>query len=233
MDKKKTILITGTSKGIGRFLAEYYSSSNFNVIGCSRSKAAFKNQNYKHFETDVTDEIKVKELFKYIRENFGHLNVLINNAGIASMNHVLLTPLSSVRKIFEVNFTGMFLFSREASKLMSKDRNGRIINLSTVAVDLNLEGEAVYTASKSAVVSFTKVLAKELSEYGITVNSVGLTPIKTDLIKNIPKDKIESLLEKLTLKRFTENEDITNIIDFLIKDDSGFITGQNINFGGV
>lgn len=233
MDFKKTILITGTSKGIGRYLSEYYCSMGFNVIGCSRSKSDLKNPGYYHFITDITDEVKVKDLFNLIRKKYGKLDVLINNAGTASMNHVMLTPVSTVENIFSVNFTGMFLFCREAAKLMSKQRNGRIINLSSVAVNLDLEGEAVYAASKSAVVSFTRILSKELVEFGITVNSIGLTPVKTDLIKNVPKNKINSLIERLTLKRFTEFSDISNLTDFLIKEESGFITGQNINFGGV
>jgi len=233
LELNKTILITGTSKGIGRYLSEYYAGKGFNVIGCSRSKSDLTVENYHHFLTDVTDETKVKEIFTFIRKKFSRLDVLINNAGIASMNHVMLTPIKSVEKIFSVNFTGMFLFCREASKIMSKQKFGRIINLSSVAVKLDLEGEAVYAASKSAVVSFTKVLSKELSEFGITVNSIGLTPVKTDLIKGVPEEKINSLLDKLTLKKFTELRDISNLTDFLIGEESSFITGQNINFGGV
>lgn len=233
MDYKKTILITGSSKGIGRYLSEYYCRKGFNVIGCSRSNSDLVNSGYYHFITDVNDEAKVKELFNIIRKNYGRLDLLVNNAGTASMNHVMLTPVATVEKIFSINFNGMFLFSREAAKLMSKQKNGRIINFSSVAVNLDLEGEAVYAASKSAVVSFSRILSKELAEFGITVNSIGLTPVKTDLIKNVPKDKIESLLDKLTLKRFTEFSDISNLIDFLIKEESSFITGQNINFGGA
>lgn len=233
MKSATTILITGTSRGIGKYLCGYYAGKNYNVIGCSRTKSALNSSLYTHYNTDVTDEEKVREMFHDIRKKFGKIDILINNAGIASMNHVLLTPLSSVKKIFSVNFYGMFLFCREAAKLMSKKKKGRIINLSSVAVSLNLEGEAIYAASKSALVTFTKILAKELSEFGITVNSIGLTPVETDLIKNVPEEKIKILLDKLTIKKFTSLSDITNIIDFLIKDESSFITGQNINFGGV
>jgi len=118
---------------------------------------------------------------------------------------------------------------------MSKNKNksGRIINLSSVAVDLNLEGEAIYAASKSALVTFTKILAKELSGFGITVNSIGLTPAETDLIKNVPEVKMKRLLERLSINRFANYSDITNVTDFLINDESNFITGQNINLGGV
>lgn len=233
MDNKKVILITGTRKGIGRHLTEYYLNKNFIVIGCSRKESDLRSENYEHFVLDITDETKVVKLFNDLRKNHKVPDILINNAGIASMNHVLLTPLSTVEKIFRTNFFGSFLFCREAAKLMKKNKNGRIINLSSIAVKLNLEGEAIYASSKSALETFTKILAKEVSELGITVNSVGLTPVETDLIKNVPKEKIKDLLGKLTIKRLTYFEDIINVIDFLIKPESNYITGQNINLGGV
>lgn len=233
MIDKKVILITGTSKGIGKYLAEYYCSKGHIVTGCSRKDTEIKNDNYTHFSLDVTDEKKVKDLFLHIRNVHKNLDVLINNAGIASMNHVMLTPLETVKKIFDTNFTGTFLFCREAAKIMNRNKSGRIINLSSVAADIGIEGEAVYASSKSAVATFTKILSKELSTFGITVNSIGLTPVNTDLIKNVPPPKISSLLEKLTLKRFAELTDISNVTDFFIREESKFITGQNINLGGV
>lgn len=172
-------------------------------------------------------------MFEKIRKDFESLDILINNAGIASMNHTLLTPLETVEKIFKTNFYGSFLFSREAAKIMKKSKQGRIINLSSIAVKLDLEGEAIYASSKSALESFTRIFAKEISEFGITVNSIGLTPLKTDLTANIPEEKINRLLNRLTIKRLTNFDDITNLIDFLIKEESNYITGQNINFGGA
>ena len=149
------------------------------------------------------------------------------------MNHSLLTPMSSVKKILNTNIEGTFLISREASKIMQNKKSGRIVNFSSVAAPLNLEGEAIYAASKSAVVSLTKTLAKELGEFGITVNAIGPTPVKTDLIRNVPKKKIDELINKQTIKRYGVFDDISNISDFLIKDESDFITGQIIYMGGV
>lgn len=233
MSKSKVILITGTSRGIGKYLAEYYCGKNFLTAGCSRSANAVSSGNYRHFIADVTDEISVKKMFIEIRKSYGRLDILINNAGIASMNHVLLTPLKTAENIIRTNFTAPFLFCREAARIMLKNKFGRIINLSSVAADINLEGEAVYAASKSALVSFTKTFSKEISGYGITVNSIGLTPVKTDLIRNVPEEKMNELLSRLSQKRFAGFSDISNVTDFLISEDSGFITGQNINLGGI
>jgi 3-oxoacyl-[acyl-carrier protein] reductase len=128
MPENKIMLITGTSKGIGRYLVEYYTGLGFQIIGCSRSQAEYSLDNYQHYCLDVDDEPKVKQMFSEIREKHGRLDVLINNAGIASMNHILLTPIKTVKRIFSTNVIGAFLFCREATKLMQKNKYGRIVN---------------------------------------------------------------------------------------------------------
>ena len=108
-----------------------------------------------------------------------------------------------------------------------------LINFSSVAAPLCLEGEAIYAASKAACESLTKTMAKELASYSIRVNAIALTPVQTDLIKAVPKDKINALLEHQAIKRFGEFGDIINVIDFFISQKSDFITGQIITLGGV
>src|SRR6185369_2521409 len=127
--------------------------------------SSLQHENYRHFSVDVSDETKVKEMFADITRDYGRLDVLVNNAGIASMNHILLTAVETARSILETNFIGTFLLCREAAKVMRKRRFGRIVNLATVAVPLKLEGEAVYAASKAAVLTFTQVAAKELASF--------------------------------------------------------------------
>ena len=233
MTDSKVMLITGTRKGIGKYLAGYYVSKGFIVMGCSRGDIDYALSNYHHFCLDVCDEKKVKQMFAEIRRKTSRLDVLINNAGIASMNHVLLTPLKTVNKILNTNVSGTFLFCREAAKLMQKNKYGRIVNFSTVATPLKLEGEAIYAASKAAILSLTEILSKELAELGITVNSVGPTPVKTDLIRSVPKEKIDRLLAMQAIPRFGTFDDIANVINFFIKKESEFVTGQNIYLGGV
>jgi 3-oxoacyl-[acyl-carrier protein] reductase len=230
---KPITLITGTRKGIGKFLAEHYVKQGHQVIGCSRSSTDWQLENYDHFELDVADENAVKQLFTKVRKKYGRLDNLINNAGIASMNHSMLTPLSTVNNIFNTNVIGTFLFCREAGKLMTKRSYGRIINFTTVATPLKLEGEAIYAASKAAIGSLTEVLAREFADYGITVNAIGPTPIETDLIKSVPKDKMDRLIARQAITRFGKFEDVSNVIDFYIRKESDFITGQNLYLGGV
>ena len=233
MNEKRVMLITGTRKGIGRFLAKYYAKKAFLVIGCSRSEPDYGLEHYKHFCLDVSDEASVKPMFAEIRRTYSRLDVLINNAGIASMNHALLTPLKTVHNILSTNVVGTFLFCREAAKIMKDNHYGRIVNFSTVAAPLKLEGEAIYAASKAAVLSLTEILARELADFGITVNSVGPTPVETDLIRSVPQEKIDRLLAQQAISRFGTFEDIANVIDFFIKQESAFVTGQNIYLGGI
>ena len=232
MDQPIT-LITGTRKGIGKFLAEHYVRQGHLVIGCSRSEIDWSLGGYEHYIADVADEAAVKRLFSAIRKKYGRLDHLINNAGVASMNHCILTPLSTVHNVLNTNVVGTFLFCREAAKLMQKRRYGRIVNFSTVAVPLKLEGEAIYAASKAAIISLTEVLARELAEFGITVNSVGPTPVETDLIRSVPEDKLDALLARLAIPRLGTFQDIANVIDFYLRKESAFITGQTIYLGGV
>ncbi len=229
----KTILITGNSKGIGRYLSEYYLKKKYNVIGCSRSNSDLKHDNYIHFEGDVSIEKDVINIVKKGKKHFGSIDILINNAGRASLNHSLLTPSTTVKALFETNFNGSFFFSRECSKIMLKKKFGRIINFSTVAVPMKLEGELIYASSKSSIEKMSEILSKELSKYNITVNVIGPTPIYTDLIKVVPKEKVNEIINKQTIKRFGDFSDISNVINFFISDESSFITGQKIYLGGL
>lgn len=233
MEDKKIMLITGTRKGIGKYLVEYYVERGFFVYGCSRSPAEFTHASYRHYCLDVADESKVRQMFAEIGSEHQRLDVLINNAGIASMNHLLTTPMKTVSSILNTNLVGTFLFCREAAKMMLARRTGRIVNFSTVATPLKLHGEAVYACSKAAIVNLTEILAVELGQFGITINAVGPTPTKTDLIRSVPQSKMDDLLRRQAVRRFGEFRDISNVIDFFIKPESDFVTGQVVYLGGV
>jgi len=233
MINKKIMLITGTRKGIGKYLAEYYTSNEYHVIGCSRVANDFKMDNYEHYCLDVSYEILVKKMFIEVRKKYGRLDVLVNNAGITSMNHSLLTPISTAREILNTNVIGNFMCSREAAKLMKVNRFGRIVNFASFAVPFKLEGEAIYAASKAGVITLTEILSREYAEYGITVNAVSPPAVQTDLIRGVQKEKMHTLLQRQAIHRYGKPQEISNVIDFIIKPESEMLTGQTIYLGGV
>ena len=229
----RVIIITGTRKGIGNYLAQQYLADGDIVYGCSRRNCDIEHPNYKHVRLDVSDEPAVVEFVRNVYKEQKRIDVLINNAGMASMNHVLLTPKATAERVFNTNFMGTFLMSRECAKYMIKKKEGRIVNYSTVAVALNLQGELVYSSSKAAIEQLTRVLAGEIGESGVTVNAVGPTRVDTALIKNVPANKIDELKSRQCIKRLGTFEDVKNVIDFYLRPESNFITGQTIYLGGV
>lgn len=232
LGQKPVALVTGSRKGIGKYLAERLVQSGYEVVGCSREMPDWTLEGYCHHQVDVSQEDQVQRLFADIRKRYGRLDVTINNAGAASMNHILLTPVSMLDHVNEVNIRGTFLVTRESGRLMRTHKFGRIINMSTIAVPLSLAGEAVYVASKGAVEALTRVTSRELADFGITVNAIGPTPIETDLIRNVPADKIQALIDQLAIKRLGTLEDVFNVVEFLIKPASGYLTGQILYLGG-
>ena len=233
MSDREVVLITGSRKGIGRHLVEHFVRKGALVEGCSRELPDWELENYTHHQADVLDEIAIRAMFASIRRRHGRLDIAINNAGIASMNHSMLMPLQTVDRIMDVNFRGTFLICRESAKLMQKRRYGRIVNLGSVAAPLRLAGEAIYAASKSAVVTFTQILAYEVGAYGITCNVVAPTPIETDLIRSVPREKLDRLVDRLAVRRMGTYEDVTHVIDFFVHRSSSYVTGQVINLGGA
>jgi 3-oxoacyl-[acyl-carrier protein] reductase len=226
-------LVTGARKGIGRFLAEHYLEKGYLVEGCSRGTSDIKHSGYHHTELDVADEKGVRSMIADVTKRHGRIDVVLNNAAIASMNHVLLTPAKTANRMLEVNVTGTMLVCRDAAKVMMRRRYGRIVNFTTIVAPIALAGEAIYAASKSAVVTFTRILAFELGQWGITCNSFGATPIMTDMIKGVPQDKIDAVVNNLAIKRLGTHQDCANVCDFFIAPGSDNITGQVIYLGGI
>lgn len=227
------VLITGTSKGIGAWLAGHYLDKGWTVAGCSRGESTIEHAHYDHTCLDVGDEAAVVSMVRGVAKRHGRIDALLNNAGIASMNAALLTPGSTLERVFSTNCFGAFYFAREAAKLMLKQKCGRIVFFTTVARPLRLEGEIAYAASKAAVESITQILSRELAPSGLTVNAVGPTPVQTDLIRGVSDAAIERLLERQAIHRLGEFEDVGNVVDFFLQPESSFVTGQVIYLGGV
>lgn len=228
----RRLLITGASRGIGRALVDHYLELGDSVIGCARGDSSCRHERYTHALVDVTDDLGVRTLFADARARLGGLDGVINNAGTASMNALALTSTATVRKVVETNLIGTFIMMREAIRLLRLSPAGRIVNVSTIAVPLRLEGEAVYAASKSAVETLTRIASRELAPFGITCNAVGPSVVKSDLTAGVPPDRLEKLLQRQAQREYATPGDVANVIDFFLRPESRLVTGQVVYLAG-
>ena len=226
-------LVTGTSRGLGLAIARHLLDQGARVYGCARSEAAIAHPNYTHAQVDVTDETSVRDLMSTIRAQEKRLDVLINNAGTAKMLPALLTPLSTAHEVMDINFISTFLVTREAARLLRRSDAGRVVNFSSVAVPLGLEGESLYVAAKGAIEAFTRSVAGELGSMGITCNAVGPSPIRTALIRGVPEAKLQALIDRQSIPEWATEADVLNVVDFFLKPESHMVTGQVIYLGGI
>ncbi|MCB0738175.1 MAG: SDR family oxidoreductase [Bacteroidetes bacterium] len=231
----KTVIITGVSKGIGHALAEHYGANGYQVLGLSRTEPEqmIIASNFRWYRVDITNEKDVKSFFREIRKEGIKPYALINNAGVASLNALSTTPLSTVQHIFNTNVNGTFLMMKEAAKMMVLNNLGRIVNFSSVAYPLQIEWESAYSASKAAIESFSKTAAREWATSGITVNIVGPGPVETDLVKNVGDKRLDYLLDKMPISEVNTFDDVANVCDFFLIERSAKITGQVIYLGGA
>ncbi len=228
-----TALITGTSQGLGRALAERLLADGWTVHGFARGPQAISHECYHAYEVDVTDEAAVRAKVSLVAAA-GRIDVLINNAGAAALNAFLLTPGSVAEKLMRVNYLGTFHCLQAVGKVMVRQRTGRIINLTTVAVPLSLEGEAAYVASKAAVEALTKVAAKELATQGVRVVALGLGPVDTRLTRAVPKAALAKINNAIGRPAGTTIEEavefiITRVHDTDLKTGAVDYLGQTIS----
>jgi 3-oxoacyl-[acyl-carrier protein] reductase len=229
----RRILVTGASRGLGLALVEHFVARGDRVVGCSSQPAPAEFEGYHHVRTDVTSEPDVTKLFADVRAELGGLDVLINNAGIASMNPVALMPAATARQVVDVSVMGTFLCSRAALRLLRSSVAPRIVNVSSVAVPLRLDGEAMYAAAKSAVESFTRIMAKEVGPLGITCNAVGPCPVPTRLTEAVPKEKMAALIARQAIPKWGSSADVVNVVEFFLSPASEMVTGQVVYLGGI
>jgi 3-oxoacyl-[acyl-carrier protein] reductase len=234
MDEYPVMAVTGTSKGIGRGVAEYFALRGYRVAGCSRGPTELESENYFHTLIDIGDEKQVRSWTKSIKRTYGHLDVLVCNAGLAPAALLMLeTPADVLESVLRTNVGGTYYVCREAAKIMLLQRSGRIITVSSMAVGLHEEGTSAYSASKSAVVEMTKIMAKELAAFGITCNVLAPSMYITEAVDVLGATVTARALDKLTIKRTLTIEEICNVISFFAAPESSCITGQVLHMGLV
>ena len=239
---KKTVVITGSSRGIGAATALKFAEQGFNVVinyNKSKEKAMellkkVRNEgaNAIAIKADVSKYSDTELLIQSAISEFGHVDILVNNAGIAQQK--LFTDLneSEWKNMFDVNVQGAFNCSRIVAPEMIKRHSGKIVNISSMWGICGAACEVHYSASKAAIIGFTKALAKELGPSGVNVNCVAPGVISTDMNSNLSEEAIASLIENTPLERIGQAEDIANLILFLASDNANFITGQIIACDG-
>jgi 3-oxoacyl-[acyl-carrier protein] reductase len=233
MDSPKVALITGASRGIGRGLVERFLSDGFRVVGCSRSEAPASDADYEHACIDISDETAVQSWIKGVARSHQRIDVVINHAAEFAQAPSVLTPGSTLERLMWINYMGSFFVSREAAKIMVRKKSGRIINIASMACGLHSEGASAYAASKSAVIEYSKVLAKELAASEVTVNVVAPSMVDTDMLSELGEEARESALRSLTLKRSCSLDEVYHVVRFLASDLAACVTGQVLYLGLV
>ena len=233
---KKTVLVTGASRGIGFCIAETFARCDYNVFATYNKTedtlpALSKKLSAEGFSLtpvfcDVSDDMSIKALF----ETVGELDILINNAGVAGFS--LLSDITSSEwdRMIDTNLKSVFLMSREASKSMIRKQSGKIINISSVWGIVGASCESHYSASKAGVIGFTRALAKELGPSGICVNCIAPGVIETEMNAHLSTEDMASLCEETPLGRIGKPEDVAHAALFFAEAD--FVTGETLSVGG-
>ena len=237
--KDKIILITGANRGIGHNILKKIATCGYTVIGTSRSKDgadmitdAIKDSNGKGVVMDVTNQDSINTSINQIKEDYGVIYGLVNNAGITNDNLLMRMSDEQWNSVIETNLTSLYRVTKSVVKDMMKARTGRIVNIGSIVGLMGNAGQSNYSATKSGLLGFTKSLARELSSRNINVNAVSPGFIDTDMTKALSDDQIESLTKNIPLGRIASPDEVSSVVAFLLSDDSSYITGENINVNG-
>lgn len=240
--KGQTAFVTGGARGIGRTIAERLAAGGADIAlgdlnleeakkSASEIKASYgiKSEAY---GLNVSNPEEVEKTFEAIKNSFGRIDILINNAGITRDGLVMRMKPDDWDLVLDVNLKSAFLCSREAVKIMSKQRYGRIVGISSVVAFMGNPGQANYSASKAGMVGLTKTLAKEYASRGITVNAVAPGFIATAMTDALPENVKEQMKAAIPLGRFGTSEDVASAVLFLCSKEAGYITGHVVHVNG-
>lgn len=238
----KTVLVTGSSRGIGRAIAEAFGKAGCNVVlNASKSKEEL-NETYQYFQkediichpilADVSQYEDCKRLFDEIKQKFGHVDILVNNAGISWLGLFSDMQPEAWQRIMSVNLYSVFNCTHLAVPSMVQAHDGIILNISSMWGEKGASCEAVYSASKGGVNAFTKSMAKEVGPSGVRVNAISCGVIDTQMNGWLNEAEKEQLTDEISLMRFGKTEEVANLALFLAGDNASFITGQIITIDG-
>ena len=238
----KIAVVTGASKGIGRACALRLAKDGMTVVvnySHSDAEAAKTVEEIKAaggdavaYKADVSDLNQVKDMFKFVSDTYGRVDVLVNNAGIVRDEYLLMLTQENLDKCLDLNIKGYFYCAQQAALKMFSQKSGVIVNMSSVSSKMALAGQSVYSATKGAVNSMTQTMAKELARKKIRVNAVCPGFVQTEMVDQLPEDKKKEYLKEVPLGRFADVDVVAGLVSFLCSDDASYITGQAIVLDG-
>jgi 3-oxoacyl-[acyl-carrier protein] reductase len=234
----QVVLVTGAGQGMGQEMIRYFAQAgalvaalDINADAVNETISLLPNEKAIGLTANIADSASVKEAIDYVVVKFGRLDVIVNCAGVGSFDTFLETPDEHWDKVISVNLNGTFYCCREAAKVMAKQGNGSIINISSTAA-LTGEGPSHYCSSKAGVMGLTRSISRELASHNIRVNTIIPGPTNTPMMADVPDEWTQKMIADIPLGRMGESIDIAKVASFLACDDSGFITGQNIAVNG-
>jgi 3-oxoacyl-[acyl-carrier protein] reductase len=239
----KTAVITGCNRGIGKAILAKFASEGANIVACTRKIDDALSLFYEELEQsynvkiypitmDLECEESIKEAMRNVRSLKLHIDILVNNAGIASGGFMLMTPLSEIRKVFQINYFAQVMITQHIAKMMMSNKRGSIIFMSSVLGLDSYQGGSAYGASKAAISLLTKSASKELGAFGIRVNAIAPNLVDTDMAKLMEVKSYDKMISGSALNRLASTDEIANTALFLASDESSYITGQTIRVDG-
>jgi len=232
-------LVTGASRGIGKAIAETLAAAGATVIGTATSEAGAENiteylssKGGKGMCLNVADDASIKDVLKAIKDDFGAISILVNNAGITRDNLLMVMKDDQWNDIIQTNLTSIFKMSKAVVRPMMKARSGRIINIASVVGLTGNPGQTNYSAAKAGILGFSKSLAREIGSRNITVNTVAPGFIDTDMTRELPDEQRDALISQIPLNKLGDPQDIANAVAFLASPEASYITGETINVNG-
>ena len=237
----KTVVVTGASKGIGRAVAKEFANNGYNIVICYNHSISAAQELLAEISgitraiairVDVSKEDEVKNMIDITKNTFGTIDVLVNCAGVSDTRLLIDSTKEDYDFVFDTNIRGTYNTCKLVGREMLSNQSGKIINISSIWGVLGGSCESVYSASKGAIIAFTKALAKEFGPNGINVNAVAPGFIQTDMTKNVTEEIKQEIMDNSSLGRLGTPEDVAGVVSFLASEKSEFITGQVIGVDG-
>lgn len=233
--ENKVCIITGAAQGIGRQIAEQFAADGATVYACDKQEFTTNNEHIHPVVMDITDAASVKTAFMQIFKTEGHIDCLVNNAGIVYNRKIGMITREETERMFLVNVIAALELLQLTSRLMARCGGGSIVNIASVTAVLGSPGQVAYSATKGAIISMTKSAAKELASQGIRVNAVAPGIVKTERFSELYEsdgNKIDERIQRIALGRLGTPEDIAHACAFLASDRANYISGQILGVDG-